>query len=398
MLVVAVSLALGALQADGRDGERLFEDEFESTLEAWELSSPDAIRIVDADDSRHGRVLELSPASTREYALIRGSQSWRGYRIDADFLFPDDVDNYLALIYNLVASEGRTDFGSIYIKGNGSYIRVNPRRDWNPGRMLYEEYRTDLEGDDRIRIGRWQRLAAEVLGGVCHFYVGDMETPKVSFEMYEGSTGKAGFKPRVVGGSVWIDNVRVTAIDRLSYTGPRRPLGIEYRPDQLVTDWEILGPLTRTHFQLEEGGGGAPARVVDGGVTHGWRHFATDERGAVITGRVTQFAGSRTVVYLRTTIEVADGETAELQFSTIDDLAMWLNGRFEGYAYRDRFAWYDFRDTPERPTGDWLPLKNGINHVLVRVRGGVYASGGFFARVLREPAQHRPEASVSMRP
>jgi hypothetical protein len=385
--VAVILLSLAALQASGQEDERLFGDAFESALDAWEISHPDAIRIVDSGNPQLGRVLELAPSSPRAHALIRGSEEWQAYRIEADFFFPEDVHNYVGLIYNFVDNGRRTDLGSIYVKGNGSYIRANPRRDWNPARMLYEEYRTELEGDDRVEIGKWHHLAAEIHGTSCHFYVGDMDTPKLSFEIYEGPAGKAGFKPRVVGGKVWIDNVRVTAIDNLSYTGPRRPLGIQYRPAELVTDWEVLGPLTRTYAELEDSGGVGAVTIPDDSVKHRWRDFVTDERGAVVTGTVTEFTGSRTVAYFRTTIEVPAGERAELQFSTIDDLALWLNRSFEGYAYRERFAWYDFRDNPDRPNGDWLRLATGANHVLVRVRGGVYASGGFFARVVREAVQ-----------
>jgi hypothetical protein len=85
-------------------------------------------------------------------------------------------------------------------------------------------------------IGKWQRFAVEVMGNVCHFYVGDLQTPKVTFDLYEGGTGKAGFKPREAGGAVWIDNIRVTALPQLSYRGARLSAGINYQPEKLVTD------------------------------------------------------------------------------------------------------------------------------------------------------------------
>ena len=67
---------------------------------------------------------------------------------------------------------------------------------------------------------------------------------------------------------------------------------------------------------------------------------------------------------------------------SVDDLATWVDGVFEGYWLRDRFAWYDFRGIAD---DDGLPLPPGVHHLLVRVRGGQYATGGFFARVVREP-------------
>jgi hypothetical protein len=94
------------------------------------------------------------------------------------------------------------------------------------------------------------------------------------------------------------------------------------------------------------------------------------------------------VGYFRTRVHVAEGEQAVLEFSALDDMAIWLDGRFEGYSYGDRNAWYDFGINPDHPPspGTSLPLHPGDNHVLIRVRGGRYAAGAFFARVTRTPA------------
>jgi hypothetical protein len=366
-------------------GEVLFEDAFEGDLSRWELGDEAVLRIVDSGDQVHGRVFELSPAHARLAALMRGSETWQGYRVEGDVLFPEDVQNYLGFIYHYRATSRRVDLGSIYIKGNSSYVRVNPRRDWNPARQLYEEYRTALTGANAIRIGQWQHFAAEVVGSACHFYVGDMTVPRVTFDFYEASSGKAGFKPRVVGGRVWLDNVRVTAIDRLSYRGPRRPEGIKYAPDEMITDWHVLGPLTRAVESLEHAQRPQDHDVSGDGAVQEWRAFETDPRGAVVTGRVTEFLGSRTVAYFHTTITVPPGEIARIEFSSIDDLALWLNGRFDGYLTRDDVAWYDAGRNPDHPPTDTLSIGAGTHELLVRVRGGQYATGGFFARLVRSP-------------
>ena len=389
--LIALLLAGGPAGAQSGSRPELFSDDFESGLAGWEISDAEAIRILDTDDPGHGKVLELAPGGARLHALIRGSEQWsagqKGYRIEGEVLFPRDEHNYLGLIYHYAESADRVDLGSIYIKGNGSYIRVNPRRDWNPARMLYEEYRTPLEGDDAIVIGRWQRFAAEVKGTVCHFYVGNLEIPKVTFDFYEGDRGKAGFKPRVVGGPVWIDNLRATAIDELSYRGPRRPPGIVYDTADHVTDWQALGPLAGTHPDLEAATGRVDA-VTDGGTEHRWLSFPADPRGAVVTGRVTDFLGERSVAYFRTTVEVAEGEQARFELSTLDPMAIWTDGGFDGYIeIRDRFAWHDFGRNPEHPrTNGYTPLGPGVHDILIRVRGGAYATGGFFARLARQPA------------
>lgn len=376
-------LLLAALSSPGVAQQRpvLFRDDFERDLTAWEIGDSLAIRIVESGDPAHGKILRLAPAHARLAALIRGSGQWPSYRIEGEVLFPDDVHNYLGFIYHYRNDGGRVDLGSIYIKGNGSYVRVNPRRDWNPARQLYEEFRVTLRGADSIRIGVWQRFAAEVSGRICHFYVGDMTTPKVTFDFYEADSGRAGFKPRVVGGPVWIDNIRAVAIDGLSYGGPQQPAGVRWAADELVTDWEVLGPLTRTVPRVEHATTLGPDSVEDGGRRLGWQPFETDPRGAVITGRVTDFLGDRTVAYFRTTIPVSDGRAGQLQFSSIDDLAVWINGRFQGYGTRGEIAWYDFGRNPDHAPTNRVALDAGLNYVLIRVRGGQYATGGFFARV-----------------
>ncbi len=377
--------------------KELFRDDFQMGLTRWEFNDSRAVAIKDSGDPEHDNVMQLEPGGARVFALIRGSGSWRGYRIEGEVLFPTNEDNYLGVIYNYRETPRRVDLGSIYIKGNESYIRVNPRRDWNPARQMYEEYRTNLKGNDAIVTGKWQRFAAEVVGNVCHFYVGDLQTPKVTFDLFEGGSGKAGFKPREVGGAVWIDNIHVTAIAQLSYRGPRQPTGINYQPEKLITDWQVLGPLTKALPEIEAAAEPvAIASVRDEGTAQRWHKFATDARGAVVTGKVTEYTGSRTVAYFATTIKVTEGDKAVLQFSMADNLAVWRNGKFVGYFDRDQFAWHDFGNSPKHPKEyASIPLSVGSNNVLVRVRGGQYATGGFFARVLRE---EKSELNLSLHP
>jgi hypothetical protein len=54
--------------------------------------------------------------------------------------------------------------------------------------------------------------------------------------------GEVGFKPRVVGTPVWIDNISARSIEAFSYQGPPRPLGVHYAPESMVTDWQVLVP------------------------------------------------------------------------------------------------------------------------------------------------------------
>lgn len=382
LLCATCVLALLATSAPAASSpqQELFRDDFEGDLSGWEISNTNAIRIVDSGDE-HGRVLEMAAEDARLAALFRGSENWSGYRVEADFLFPTDEHNYLGFIYNLVEVDGRVDLGSLYVKGNGSYIQSNPRTDWNPMRTVFPEQRVDLTGNDAIVIGGWHRMAAEVVGNVCHLYVDDMEVPKITFDFYPYASGKAGFKPRVVGGPVRIDDVRVESIEGFSWQGGTLP-AIEYHRDALVTDWKVLRRLTRVFPEIEKLSDPTTRGVVDEGVAREWEALPADRRGGVVTGYHADFLGPRTVAYFATTIEVEGADGAVLEFSAADDLTIWSNGRFYGYDDRGAYAWFDFGTNPDHPRTTSVGLEPGTNHVLVRVRGGIYATGGFFARVV----------------
>ncbi len=63
-------------------------------------------------------------------------------------------------------------------------------------------------------------------------------------------------------------------------------------------------------------------------------------------------------------------------------MQIWVNGAFSGFLPRQDYAWFDFWKNPEHQ--GWrlrIDLEPGENQILIRVRGGEYASGGFFARL-----------------
>ncbi len=198
------------------------------------------------------------------------------------------------------------------------------------------------------------------------------------------------FQPRIVGEPVWIDNIQVTSIERLAYDGPDLP-ETAYEPEELITDWQVIGPLSEPSIAIERSDDATASAVVDGDPRHVWRPFKTDRRGAVISARVTEYHG-RPVAYFRTVIHAESEETAVLHFSTVDEIAHWVNGRFRGFVYRDGYisgendwnAWFDFWKNPKH-AGRRVPveLRPGANQVVIRVRNGNFASGGFFVRLER---------------
>jgi len=90
------------------------------------------------------------------------------------------------------------------------------------------------------------------------------------------------------------------------------------------------------------------------------------------------------VAYFRTTVRSERAERAALQISTIDDLALWINGRLNSFIPRGDVAWFDFAsNSAHKGQRTAVYLKAGDNEIVFRVRGGVYSSGGFFVRLER---------------
>lgn len=365
--------------------QNLFEDDFETGVDGWSFPFGQGQELVDAGGGR-GTALELRVIDEPVYALIEGSDQWDGVRIEGDVMFPEDVHNYLGFIYRYVDDRRRIDFGSLYIKGNGGYIQANIHHDTNVGRTWHPEVRTNLEGAGSIQIGQWKRFALEVVDELAHLYVGDFDTPAMTLRSNVATAGGFGFKPRNPGGAVRIDNIRVSAIRSLTYRGAPIP-DPAYRRADWATEWSVLGPLSAHAEEVE---GSAPTDL-EGTVAEGtdqirWRALDSDHRGAVSTGAVTEFRGGRRVAYFHTAVTSEGRNEVDLVLSTVDDLAIWVNGTFTGFVDRQPAAWWDAsRNAARAPRRLRAVLQEGRNDVLVRVVGGVYASGGFYLTVAAVP-------------
>ena len=363
----------------------LFEDNFEGNLSAWEINNTESIKIIDSQDPKQGKVLVLNPNSNVS-ALINNSDQWGPLKVEGKMLFPKNEQNYLGFIYNYKKSSEREDFGLLYLKGNGSYIRANPWRDGNVSRLLYEEYKTNLVEDQAIKIGKWHTFKVEVFNEICHLYINDMEKPKITFGLFELKSGKIGFQPRVTGGGVWIDDIKVGSIKQLSYEGENIP-NIKYESDSLITEWDVFGPLPKPNLAIEQTVNFEDATKDINGANLNWENFKTDARGALITGRITEYQGENTLAYFRTFLVAEKDKTVNLHFTTTDELTLYLNGKDVGRVYRDGYvsrendwnAWYDFWKNPKhKGRKKKVSLKKGKNQLVVRVRNGQFASGGFF--------------------
>lgn len=380
-----IAMGSGAGPIAGQDPAgvpTLFEDSFDgATLAGWRFPMGDGARLVTDDTGSHGGILCLETGALPAYALIEGSEEWDGARIEGAVLFPDPGHSYLGFIYRYQDDGRRIDFGSLYIKGNDSYVQANPHFDTNVGRTLYPEMRVALDGPSAVRVGEWQSFRLEVVEGEAHLYVGPVAEPSMTFPFGAPERGAFGFKARNPGRQACIDDLRVVPLTEFSYAGPRRP-DVSYRPDELITEWEVLGPLQSFQPDVEvDADTEGPFRLADGRRVD-WEPFASDPRGAVVTSRVTEYRGGRRVAYFRTDLRSDVAREAVLEFASADALAMWLNGDFVGFGPAQSTAWWDAApETPHEPVRATVALRPGSNRLLVRAIGGTYASGGFFLRV-----------------
>ncbi|MGI9626314.1 MAG: hypothetical protein ACR2QM_05720 [Longimicrobiales bacterium] len=360
----------------------LFTDDFESGLGQWTFPVGMGAETIHSGDPLHGNVLSLQTVDRIVVALMDGSQNWDDVRIEGEVLFPEHVHNYLGFVYRYGEDDGRTDLGSLYIKGNGSYIRVNPHYDLNVARTLFEEYRTPLVGDAAIEIGEWTSFALEVVGSEAHLYVGDFTRPQITFPHFHRQTGGFGFKPRNPGGAVWVDNLSVHSIPGFTYSGAPLP-DIAYRTPPIDVTWDVMGPLTRFFPELETEPFDRDVALQDGGRSFSWEAFQPDLRGAVITSRVTDYEGPRKVAYFHGFVHSPEGQDVTLSLSTVDDLSIWLHGRFLGFVDGETNAWWDaWMNEDHANNVGTITLAEGDNHLIIRVVGGSYATGGFFLRLL----------------
>jgi hypothetical protein len=362
-----------------------FFDDFENGLDKWDLNNPAKLQIVASGDDEHRNVLALYPGGHNVHALIKQSDGWTNFKIEGDVLFTENEHNYMGLIYNYNVRDTRVDYGCIYIKGNDSYVRVNPHRDGHVSRVLYDEYKTALTGNSAIVTGEWQHFKAEVMDSICHFYVGDMETPQLTYAFHEFSSGRVGFEPRVSGSECWIDNISVSAIAEFAYKGPNLPSHVTYHPEELITKWQAIGPFRRRIEEIEKDGYLPDKFYTEGRTTYQWQPFKTDARGCVVGGKIIEWMSDRNDAYFYTEIVADSLQNAKLQFSTTNDLKVWLNEKYTGEIARAPSAWHDFWKNSEHKGSELeVALAKGANHLLILEQGlgfRGYSGDGFYARI-----------------
>ncbi len=350
-------------------------EDFENGMTRWSVESSEQVSVIQ-EPGLSNHVLLLKPVSGGfVHAVFEPSRDWRNTRMEGRFLFPEQGDGYLGFIYNLQQTEERQDFGCLYVKSNGSYVRVSPHHDGNPSWRLYEELKFDLVGERRIRVGYWHRFRLDVVGRGAALYIDNMDEPVVRFDLFPNTRGALGLEARPGGGApVWVDDLRFSRLDE--------PIvGREYpsMPADQVLDWEVLGP-----FEVVETASVQTPDLPE----QGWQLVQPDARGLVNTGLTTQFrSGDRNIAYLRTRFTAAEGESNAptwLAISSANRLDVWFNGYYRGTVADERFIWSDFLTAADHP-GARVPLQPvaGVNEIIVRVHGRRFAGGGLFAALVR---------------
>lgn len=404
-VIVGFACSVGFSEVNVEKG-LMFSDDFEKGTAKWDFVSPERIKIVDSGHPDHGKVLSLQPGGPAVYALVKDSHDWTNIRVEADFYFPVTHHHYMGFIYNYRFDDvrSRADFGCIYVYGPfgdwpkeflskflgyrerppkdfvGNILLVNPHRDSNASRSLYSDYWVSLKGDEGVKPGEWHHFKGEVAGPICHFYIDDMITPKITFNYFEYSSGRVGFKPRFSGSECWVDNVKVTAIHRLSYQGPRLPAGIEHKPGKLITQWDIIGPFAGRIPGIEKDGYLPGKSYNYYNREYRWRPFLTDARGCVVSGMVCEYYSGKSKVYFHTEILSDNKKDTILEFSSTNNLTVWVNNAEVGKIRAQFLAWCDFWENPAHRTQKIkITLQPGKNHVLVLDNGRNYGGDGFFA-------------------
>ena len=391
-LIAAISIAVGAVAVSGSAAaELLVSDDFEGGLERWRLEPPAQFETL-AEPGTSNHVLQLTP-KRQEFAqvILEGSDDYRDIRVEGRFLFPTDGDGFLGFLYNHRQTEERMDVGCLYVKSNGSYVRVSPHYDVNPSWRLHPEMQSDLEGEREIRTGVWYEFRLDISGAQAAPYLEDLTLPVVTYDMFSNESGAIGLEARPGGGEpVWVDDIRVSKLGR-GLVIPTGDVKIPQPAEGVVRllDWEILGPFEADGAEAGDGGGIAVDSLDPPDLpTEGWRSVEPDARGMVLTGRFTQYrSGDHEILFLRATFEVAEDSEVKPSWFAIaaaNRIDIWLNGYYRGTVAPERFVWLDYLVSSENP-GARLPIspQTGANELVLRVHGRRFAGGGFYAALTR---------------
>ena len=148
----------------------------------------------------------------------------------------------------------------------------------------------------------------------------------------------------------------------------------------MINDWKAIGPFNKRIDDVEKSVENLP--IIIDGQTYSWSEFATDERGCLLAGKLCRYSTDQKLAYFSTQIDSDKNLQTVIEFSSKNNLQVWVNSNFVGNIEKQRNAWFDFFQNPEH-SGNRLPieLRKGTNQILVLVEGGNYSGDGVYAYV-----------------
>ena len=236
-----IFIALLCLICTNVHAQAVLVDDFETGMDMWSPLSAGYAEIV-AESLGGNQVLQLTPREGDfSHVILNAEIPASHVRMEGRFLFPTEGDGYLGFIYNHQQGSERTDFGVIYVKSNGSYVRVSPHYDGNPSWRLYEELKVPLDGERKIQPNSWYDFRLDVHGRTATLYIDDMVNPVVSFDEAPNSSGSLGLEARPGRGDpVWVDDIRITALE------PTANPETKLVPASNLDSWQFQPPVKDT--------------------------------------------------------------------------------------------------------------------------------------------------------
>ncbi len=186
----------------------------------------------------------------------------------------------------------------------------------------------------------------------------------------------------MVGGEVWLDNITVDHIEGFSYTSLVPSSEIVYHKDQMITDWIVLGPFNKRVDEVEESANTHP--IVFDKQEYDWSESFADARGCVLAGKICRYSSDQKFAYFSTKIQSKNEVQTEIQFSSLNNLLIWVNSKYVGAIEKQRHAWFDFFQDPDHAGNSLqIRLNKGTNRILVLVEGANYSGDGFYSYIIQ---------------
>jgi hypothetical protein len=285
---------------------------------------------------------------------------------------PMDKGNFVGLVFR---RESFSNHENIYfrIHRSGLYnaVQYAPRLN-GPTWQLYPEFHAVAE----LPRNHWTHVRVEVKGGLMEIYLNNASQPLLVVPRLRAipTKGTVAFWSRVNGQpTVWaaaISNVSIrpaTTTNSGSYVRPQPPA-------DTLTSWEAAEPVAA-----------GKEAVVSLPQIKEWRRMEVEESGLVNLNRLRRnSATGRWTAFARTTVKIAQPQTAKLELGYSDEVTVFLNGEivYSGInGFESRHPEYMGFVKPGYENV-FLKLRSGDNEIVLAVTDDQRFGWGFIARMM----------------